>query len=104
MSADEIHVGDKGTRFAITVYDGTTAVDISASTARTLEFRKPDGTIFTATAALTTGGTDGGMYYDVPTTTTLDQSGRWKMQGVVSFSGSVFHTDVYPFLVEPNLT
>lgn len=104
MSADEIHVGDKGTRFSVTLYDGTTAVDISDSTARTLEFRRPDGTIFTASATMSGTGSGGSMYYDLPTTTTLDQDGTWKVQAVVDYPTSRFHSDIYAFIVYPNLT
>lgn len=104
MSADEIHVGDKGTQFVVTLYDGTTVVDISTSSARTLEFKMPTGTVFTVTATLSGSGTSGAMSYTIPTTTTLATDGRWKLQAVVEFATSKFRSDIYEFRVYPNLS
>lgn len=108
MAADEIHVGDIGTVFTITIYDGTTAVDISSasftSTARQLLFRKPDGTISTQTAALTSGGTNGSLSFTAPSTL-FDSDGTWKVQAVLMLgtSTATYHSDIYIFRVYPNL-
>lgn len=104
MSADEIHVGDKGIQFNITLYDGTSVVDLSGSTARTFEFKSPTGTVSTVTASLLNSGTTGGLTYIIPTTTVLSIDGQWKMQAVVSFASSIFHSDIKPFNVYPNLS
>lgn len=104
MSADEIHVGDKGTQFNVTLYDGTSVVDISLATAKTFEFQRPDGTTTTLTASFTGSGTAGGLTYTIDTTTTLDTDGKWKLQAVVTFASSKFHSDITEFRVHPNLS
>ena len=104
MSADEIRVGDKGTQFQVTLYDGTSVVDISASTSRTFEFKMPTQTVFTVTASLSGSGTSGALTYTVDTTTVLAIDGKWKMQAVINFASSRFRSDIYEFRVHPNLT
>lgn len=104
MSADEIHVGDKGTQFTVTLYDGTSVVDLSASTGLTVEFKKPDGTIVTGTTSITGSGTAGTFTFTADTTTTWAADGKWRMQVVASFSTSKFRSDIYEFRVFPNLS
>ena len=43
--ASEIHVNDIGTRFLVTVKDGSDVVDISSATSLAINFRKPDDSI-----------------------------------------------------------
>ena len=104
MSADEIRVGDKGTQFQVTLYDGTSVVDISASTARVFEFKMPTGTVSTVTASLSGSGTSGVITYTVDTTTTFAVDGKWKLQARVTFATSSFRSDIYEFRVHPNLS
>jgi hypothetical protein len=104
MSADEIRVGDKGTQFNVTLYDGTSVVDLSASTARTFEFRMATGTVFTVTASLVGSGTSGGLTYTVDTTTVLAVEGKWKLQARVLFAASQFRSDISEFRVFSNLS
>ena len=63
MAANEIHMNDVGTKFLVTVTDGTTAVDISSATTKQLIFQKPSGTKLTKATAFTSDGTDGKMQY-----------------------------------------
>lgn len=104
MSANEIHVGDKGTVFNVTLYDGTSVVDISTATAKTLEFKMPTNTVFTVAAAFVGSGTAGGISYTVDTTTVLAIDGKWKMQAVITFANSKFRSDIYEFRVFSNLS
>jgi len=103
MADDEIHVGDKGLELRATIKNSGTAVDISAATVKLFLFRKPDATVATNTASFLTAGTDGVLYFTTPTTTTLDQAGKWQLQSRVEFSGNVFHSDWYEFKVHKNL-
>lgn len=104
MSADEIHVGDKGTQFTVTLYDGTSIVDLSAATNISLEFKLPAGTIVTGTASIIGSGTAGQFMFTADTSTTWSADGKWRMQAVVSFSASKFRSDIYEFRVFPNLS
>ena len=65
MAANEIHMNDVGTKFLVTVTDGTTAVDISSATTKQLIFQKPSGTKLTKATAFTSDGTDGKMQYSI---------------------------------------
>jgi hypothetical protein len=103
MSQDEIHVGDKGTAFNVTLYDGTTAVDISLATSKVFVFEKPSGTKMSVTATVSGTGSLGTMTWSVPTTTTIDEDGEWRLQAKVGFSDSSYHTDITRFTVYPNL-
>lgn len=109
MAADEIHVGDTGTRITLTVYDGDSVVDLGSFTTIQIIFEDPDGASNAMTATLTTDGSDGKMYVDTEETT-FDQSGEWGMQGYVEVAGgeppvitSCWHTDLTRFTVYPNI-
>ena len=41
MAANEIHINDVGTKFLVTVTDGTSAVNISSASTKQLIFKKP---------------------------------------------------------------
>lgn len=104
MAAEEIHVGDIGTKFLITLKDGSDIVDISATSTLQIIFHKPDSTLSTKSATLETDGTDGELYYTTSSSDDLDQEGYWKLQAYVEFnSGSKFHSDISGFRVYPNL-
>jgi hypothetical protein len=78
---DKVYVGDIGTR--ITLDCGT---DVSASSARTIEVRKPDDTTASWTATLT--GTNS-IYFDT-VAGSLDQPGRYKLQAKVTIGSNVW--------------
>jgi hypothetical protein len=99
---NEIHQNDIGTTFRATLYNDTTLLDISNATARTLVFKKPDGTILNATATFYTDGTDGIIQY-IAASGDVNQSGEWFIQADISISGSVFHSDIQRFTVYRNL-
>ncbi len=98
---DEIHIGDT-TTIRPTIYDGTSTVDISASTNVYLVFQKPGGTVTTQTASLFGGGTSGTITFTA-TSSLWDETGEWIMQGNIVFAASNFKTDYYRFTVYPNL-
>ena len=103
MAANEIHKGDIGTQFTVTVQDGTTVVDISTASTKQLIFKKPGGTILTKSTSFVTDGTDGKMQY-VSVDGDLSDDGVWKMQGKVIIGGNTFSTDITSFKVYKNLS
>lgn len=103
FSDSTIHVGDVGTEFNGTVKDASGEI-ISLATIQFVEyiFQKPDDTLLTVTASVTTDGTDGKINY-----TTLpgdiDQSGTWKLQIKLTFIDTVFFSDIVKFKVYQDL-
>ena len=103
MSANEIHVGDIGTSFQVTLYDSTNIVDISGATTKTLYFLKPDGTTkLTKTASFLTDGTDGILEY-LTISGDLDVSGTWKIQAKVVLPSGEWSSDIGKFKVYDNI-
>ena len=102
MAANEIHMNDVGTKFLVTVTDGTTAVDISSATTKQLIFQKPSGTKLTKATAFTSDGTDRKMQYSIASDD-FDEAGSYKLQGKVVISDGTFYTDIHTFKVHRNL-
>ena len=102
MPANEIHQNDVGTQFLVTVKDGSSAVNISSATTKQLIIKKPSGTKLTKTAAYSTDGTDGKIYYNT-VVDDLDEAGTYKLQGKVVISDGTFYTDITTFKVHRNL-
>lgn len=100
----EIHQNDIGTRFLLTVKDGSDYVNISGATALEVDFRKPSDTVVTRAANRFDDGSavSGVMYYDA-VAGDLDEVGKYKLQGKVYLSSGVFHTDIHTFQVHCNL-
>jgi glycerol-3-phosphate dehydrogenase len=103
MAANEIHIGDIGTIFEVTLLDDTAIVDISNATDLVIVFQKPDKTIINNTAVLSSDGTDGKMQYVVALDTELDQKGNWKIQGIVELPTGKWSSDIDKFKVYENL-
>lgn len=100
----DIHIGDIGTSFRVTVVDQNAAVvDISSATTKQLLFKLPNGTVLTKTASFVTDGTDGKMEY-VTAEDDLSAKGNWSLQGYVVLSGGEWHTDIAEFKVHRNLS
>lgn len=104
----EIHVGDIGSIFEVTVVeiDEVTGlpviVDISTATLMQIRFKKPDLSVVVQTAAFSTDGTDGKLKY-TSVLGDLDQPGDWRLQGYVEMPAWQGHTSIGEFDVEPNL-
>ena len=103
MAANEIHKGDIGTQFTVTVQAGTPVVELSTASTKQLIFKKPGGTILTKSTSFVTDGTDGKMQY-VSVDGDLSDDGVWKMQGKVIIGGNTFSTDITSFKVYRNLS
>jgi len=103
MAINEIHVGDIGLQFRVTIKDENGAVkDISYTTTRQFIFKKPDGTTVTKTALFLTDGEDGILYYNT-VDGDLNLEGRWTLQVRLVGTGSDKKTDVARFRVHDNL-
>jgi hypothetical protein len=98
----EIHIGDIGTVFEITITDCTAAVDISTATDMSIVFRKPDGAIVEKTAEFLTDGTDGKLAYTT-VDGDIDQKGTWKIQAKVVMPSGAWSSNIDSFKVYENL-
>ena len=103
MSANEVHIGDIGTRITLTFYDGASIVDISGASTKEVWISDPDGATVKSAGTFTTDGTDGKLYYD-SIAATFDQSGIWQIQGYVVTATGTWHSDVTDLKVYANLT
>lgn len=94
----DLQTGDYGTivRFTLSV-DGVID-NLSTVTAKTIRFRKPNGTTFDRTASFTTDGTDGKVQY---TTIAGDISikGNWRVAARITFSNRFYETPAQTFTV-----
>lgn len=100
--ADEIRIGDIGTIIRATVKDGTTAVNISTATVKTIILEKPDGTNLEKEASFYTDGVDGIIQYTT-ILGDLSTSGIWKLQGLVTMPSGTWRTTIESFTVYDNL-
>jgi hypothetical protein len=107
MAANEIHQYDIGTIFELTMMDDEAVLDISGQLLMEIHFAKPDGTVLVKIASFTntTGtqdGVDGKMEYTT-VTGDLDQTGTWKIQGIVQLPTGKWSSDISSFKVYKNL-
>ena len=104
MATTDIHVGDIGTQFKLTVkrQDGTIMDDLGDASLIQMKFGKPDNSVITRTAALFTDGTDGIVVYE-SVSGDIDQSGRWRMQVVIEIGGAHWSSEAIKFRVDPNV-
>lgn len=98
----EIHVGDIGTIFRVTIKDDGVTVDVSSVDSKLIYLQKPDGTTLAKTASYYTDGTDGIIQY-VTESGDLDQAGTWQIQAKIDFGTDIFSTDIQKFKVVRNL-
>lgn len=107
MAANEIHQGDIGTVFELTLYDDTVIVDVSTATTKEVIFQKPTvngvaGAVVTKTAQFKTDGTDGIIQYTT-ILDDLDTVGNWKVQAKVTLPSGTWRSDISKFRVHKNL-
>jgi len=101
--ASEIHYGDVGVNFNITVMNDSVPLDVSNADNIYIIFENPDGGDLIKNASLVTDGTDGKIKYTT-VTGDLNQVGTWQIQAKVDFGSSVFSTDIQRFKVFRNLS
>lgn len=102
MATEEIHVGDIGTIFRITVNSDSSPLDISAASTKQIIFRKPDGNIMTKDAAFYTDGTDGIIQY-ATLEDDLSIAGTWKIQALVALPSGNWRSSISEVTVYANL-
>jgi hypothetical protein len=86
------------------VDDEDDGIDISAAiTTKEFIFRKPNGTETTVNASFISSGTGGGLTYTVTSSSFFDVAGIWRVQAIVTVSGTIWKTAIGQFEVEPNL-
>ena len=102
MAANEIHLGDIGTVFTVTLKDSDDIINISSATTKLFIFKRPGGTTLTRTAVLVTDGTDGKEKY-VIIAGDLDEVGKWQIQPYTVFPNWTGRSDIGTFIVHPNL-
>lgn len=101
----DIHVGDVGTQFVITLKDHNGVVlDVTAAITKTLTFQPPRGalTAFERAANFVTDGEDGQIYY-VTQAGDLSAAGEWELQAYVELPSGAWHSDITRFDVVGNL-
>lgn len=99
----QIHVGDIGTAFRVTVYDeNDDVVNISGATTKALLFTKPTNVTVTQDASLVSNGVSGVMQY-TSVSGDLDIAGIWKIQGHIIVNSYDLYTDISSFRVYDNL-
>jgi len=102
MSANEVHLSDIGTRFILTIKDGTTAVDISDATVKNFLFKSKKSATFTRAASFVTDGTNGQLQYTT-VAGDLSETGAWQLQAYVETPAGKWHSDLLAFTVYANL-
>ena len=105
----DIHVGDVGTRFRVTIKDIDpdtgieVVVDISLATTKEVRFRAPSGARKDCPATFLTDGTDGILEYHT-VQGDMDEAGRWSYQAFLDLVAWQGHSALDFFQVERNLT
>lgn len=94
----DVHIYDIGTRFLITIKEGSDIVDISSATTKQFDFKKKDGTTFTVDVEFETDGTDGVLEY-VTEADDIDQVGKWSVQPYLEMPNWQGHTAKVDFRV-----
>ena len=102
MSANEIHLNDIGTKFLVTVKDGSSVVNVSTASTKQIIIKKPSGATLTKSASFESDGTDGQINYTI-IADDLDEAGTYQLQGKVILSDGTFSTDITKFKVHRNL-
>lgn len=102
MASGEVHQGDIGTTFKVTIKDGDTIVDISGATTKNIIFSKPDDTTLTVNGSFTTDGTDGVIQYNT-VAGDLNITGLWKIQAYIVTGSGNWKSDVSYFDVYGNI-
>ena len=97
-----LHLSDYGFAITIIMVEEGVALDISTASTKQFVFKRPDGITTTVTAVFTTTGTDGSLYYTVPTGF-LNIVGQWKVQAIATFAAAKYHSDITTFTVTDNL-
>ena len=103
--ATEIHLGDIGTSFQITLRDGEGIVDISSAVGagtKTITFKKKSGVVVEKEASFLDDGVDGILKY-LTILDDLDELGTWEIQAKVILTSGTWRSNIEKFKVYENL-
>lgn len=100
--AEEVHVGDVGTIFRLTIMDGSSPVDLSGATTKNINFQKPDLTTMSKAGTFFTDGTDGIIQYTT-SSDDLDLAGTWHIQASITLTAGQWKSEIQSFTVYPNI-
>ncbi len=98
----EVHVGDIGTKFLVTIKENGVALDISTASVKKIRFRRPDNTTLDKTAVFETDGTDGKIYY-LSIAGDLSIKGTWSIQGFITMPSGSWNSKIASFMVNENI-
>jgi len=102
----EIHVGDYGTIFEVTLIDPNTssADDVSSANNKEFLFRNPAGTLTTVSGTFKTDGSDGIIQYTVlDGDSIIESTGPWSLQIRITSTAGQWTSEKENFTVFPNL-
>lgn len=99
---EEIHLGDIGTIFRLTIVDCDVPVDISSASTMEITFKPPQGASKVKTPVFNTDGTNGIIDYTT-IVDDLDEVGQWKMQARVTLPTGTWRSNIETFKVHSNL-
>ncbi len=103
MAVGEVHKGDIGTIFEVTLEDGGVAVDVSSAVVtKDIKVKPPIGATKTFPATFKTDGTDGIIQYTT-VVDDIDEEGEWSIQAFVVITAGTFNSDIDKFIVYENL-
>lgn len=100
--SSEIHVGDIGTQFIITVKEDDSIVDISSASSIIIYLKKPNGVSYEKYGSFVTDGTDGKLFY-TSVYGDFDAPGLYKLQAKLTMGGSTYHSNLETFKVYCNI-
>lgn len=100
---NEVHMGDIGTVFRVTLEDSGVALDLSAAVTKQILFEAPSGAVKARAATFTTDGSDGKIEYATVDEDDLDEVGQWKLQAAVSDATGAWRSNIKKFIVHENI-
>lgn len=99
--ANEIHVGDVGSVFEITLSDNNGVITEITNT-KCIIFKKENSVVLTRPAVYKTDGSDGILQYTT-VEGDLDIAGQWSIQARVLLISGIKSSNIDTFTVYPNL-
>lgn len=100
--SDEIHVGDVGTIFQVTINSAGIPVDVSSATLKNIILRNPVGRKITGAASFVNTGADGKIKYST-VAGNINMSGIWNLQVEITMPTGSWKSDISEFKVYENL-
>jgi len=101
MANTEIHVGDVGTIFELTIKDDDGVVDLTSGTVD-IKIQDPGLNVDTKPGTIDGDPTTGIVRYTT-VSGDIDEEGCWQIQAVVTLPGGTWSSDIQQFEVFPNL-